>query len=277
MNKIHHYISNLLFQSHGIDISKYNASFLDNSIRKRIIEVNSESPEEYYILITQSIQERESFLHSLQISYSAFFRNPLTFSVLEQIVFPALIAKKATSGHSEIRVWSAACASGHEAYSLAMVMEGVNEIRNIKTNYRIFATDQVEMQIQQALEGKYPANSLSNISLRRVKQWFIKHGDTYAVKPELKLNIDFSEFDLFNEQYSSPPASIFGDFDLVMCANLLFYYKPEYQKKIIEKTTRCLSDGGFLVVGETERDILNHHNFREVFPQSGIFQKSKHK
>jgi len=109
--------------------------------------------------------------------------------------------------------------------------------------------------------------------MKRVKQWFTKHADTYTIKPELKENIDFSVFDLFSEQLSAPPASIFGDFDLVVCANLLFYYKPEYQKVIVLKTGSSLANNGYLVVGETERDILQKHNYHEVFPQSAIFQK----
>jgi chemotaxis methyl-accepting protein methylase len=79
-------------------------------------------------------------------------------------------------------------------------------------------------------------------------------------------------FDLFSEQLSCPPASIFGDFDLMVCANLLFYYKNEDRKIILKKAGKCLAKGGFIITGETERDILIRHNYHEVFPQSAIFQ-----
>jgi chemotaxis methyl-accepting protein methylase len=110
-----------------------------------------------------------------------------------------------------------------------------------KINFRIFATDQSESQIQEAELGQYPETALARINMKRVKQWFTKQGDIYTVKSELKKDIDFSVFDLLNEEFSSPPTSIFGDFDLVACSNLLFYYKPEFQKKIIHKATKCLS------------------------------------
>ncbi len=108
--------------------------------------------------------------------------------------------------------------------------------------------------------------------MKRVSKWFTKLGDSYLVNDELKENIEFSVFDLFNERYSCPPTSIFGDFDIIVCANLLFYYKPEYRKKIIKKTSNSLSKNGYLITGETERDILMQTGFREVYPQTAIFQ-----
>ena len=91
------------------------------------------------------------------------------------------------------------------------------------------------------------------------------------VRPELKRHIDFSTFDLFCDTLSCPPASIFGDFDLVVCANLLFYYKDDCRKAILAKTGNCLADGGYLISGETERDIVMRSDYREIYPQAAIF------
>jgi chemotaxis protein methyltransferase CheR len=89
----------------------------------------------------------------------------------------------------------------------------------------------------------------------------------------LKNNIDFSVFDLLSGQFSCPPASIFGEFDIVVCANMLFYYKNKYRQAILEKTGNCMANAGYLVTGETERQILIDHNYSEAFPQSAIFRK----
>jgi chemotaxis protein methyltransferase CheR len=268
-------ITNLLKHLHGIDVSKYNASFLNKSIQKRITETHCNSAEEYGSFMQKNNEEVKIFIDSLQISYSDFFRNPLTFAVLERIILPSLILKKKTTKHKEIRIWSTACAAGQESYSLAILLEELISRVSNHLNYRIFATDQSEEQIKEAQKGKYCATALNNLNFKRLKQWFTKHGDTYSVKPELKKNIDFSTFDLFDKQLGCPQASIFGDFDLVICANLLFYYQPKYQKKILEKTSCCLAKGGYIIVGETERDILMRHHYQEVFPQSGIFQIKK--
>jgi chemotaxis methyl-accepting protein methylase len=193
--------------------------------------------------------------------------------VLERIILPALVQTKKTSKNKQVRIWSAACATGQEAYSLAMLLEEFKSSHDEKLNYRIFATDQCEVQVNLARKGIFTADALNNLSMRRVRQWFTKQGESYLVKPALQDFIDFSVFNLFNEHLSAPPASIFGGFDLVFCANLLFYYKPEFQEEILEKTGNCLADNAYLIVGETERNILQLNNFIEVFPQSGIFQK----
>lgn len=268
-------ITELLLREQGIDISKYDTTFLNNSIQKRIAEKQCNTPEEYYALIEQSNKEAKRFIDSLQISYTEFFRNPLTFSVLERIVLPSLFLNSKADKKKETRIWSAASASGQEAYSLAILIEEIKNANCSNCKFRIFATDQSEEQLLEASIGKYKASALNNMNIQRLKQWFIKEGKTYIIKPELKENIDFSVFDLLNKQYSSPPVSIFGDFGIVLCANLLFYYKPEFQKIIMKKITHSLAEDGYLITGEAEREIVMNHNYHEVYPQSAIFQKNR--
>jgi len=265
-------VADLLLRSHGIDVSKYDHSFLNMSLLKRMAESEHESVEGYCAFLEQSTTERTTFIDSLSISFSEFFRNPLTFAVLERIIFPALVLKKKNSACKEIRIWSAACAGGQEAYSLAILLEELRNGNPNAFNYRIFATDQCETQVNEAINGQYDAAALHNLSLKRAAEWFTRQGDVYTVKPELKEHIDFTTFDLFNTETSCPPASIFGDFDVVACANLLFYYKNEYRKIILGKAAHCMAQGGYLMTSESERDIVMKCNFAEVFPQSAIFQ-----
>ena len=280
-------IPEILLESHGIDVSKYDESFLERSIQKRITETHSASREEYSGLLKHDNEEVSILSDSLSVNYSEFFRNALTFAVLERIVLPGLVRSlgvcecvsmgvRACAGvqenphtHThpnsqtrkrELRIWSAACAGGQEAYSLAILLEELKGGNGDKFNYRIFATDQDESQVNAARNGQYPAAALNNLSLRRVGQWFTRQGETYTVKPELKKNMDFSVFDLFSENLSSPPRSIFGDFDLVFCANLLFYYRKQYRKIILEKIGNSLADGGYLALGGAEREILMNYN-----------------
>jgi chemotaxis methyl-accepting protein methylase len=182
---------------------------------------------------------------------------------------------KKTDKNKEIRIWSVACASGQEVFSLAMLIEELAENKGERINYRIFATDSSEEQIKKAQKGLYSEESLGNLNLRRINKWFTNRDENYTVKKELKRNIDFSVFNLLSDPLSSPSGSIFGDFDIVICANILFYYKKKYRTMILEKAENSLTTGGFLITGETERDILLKYNFREVFPQSGVFQVKK--
>ena len=263
-------ITELVSRLHDIDLSKYDEVFLNKALHAKIAETNCQSEEEYYQLLNSSAESTSDFILSLSISYSEFFRNPLSFSVLEKIVIPSVIYKSEESGRKEIRIWSAACASGQEIYSLLMLLKESSLKETV--NYRVFATDSSQTQIEKAQSGNYYLHELNQLSVRRLNQWFVKNEDIYTVKPNLKHHVEFETFDLLDKAHSCPPSSIFGNFDLILCANVLFYYKPEYRKKILKKLRNSLSANGFLVTGETERDMLLKYGFREVYPQSAIFQ-----
>jgi chemotaxis methyl-accepting protein methylase len=272
MKEINKRIIEILNRTIGVDVSKYNESFLLNSIQKRVDETRCNSVDYYLNLLENNNEEAAVLFASLQISYSEFFRNPLTFSVIEKILIPIIMLEKVNSKQKEIRIWSAACAAGQETYSLAILLNQFRNHEGEPIKFRIFATDQSEKQIEIAKNGFFDKSSLNNISLRHLNEWFIKEGELYRIKPELKQNIDFSVFDLLDSQYSSPAGSIFGDFDIVICANLLFYYKPQFRKKILYKINNSLDNNGYLITGETERDFLAQQNAQEVFPFSAIYR-----
>jgi len=272
MSENHKNIENLLKKMIKLDFSKYDVSFLKKSLKQRYEQINCSSEEEYFEVLEKSSSERKKLSESLNINYSEFFRNPLTFAVLEHIVLPEIVRQKIGTKQKEIRICSAACAGGQEAYSLAILLEEMKRYCSEKFSYRIFATDQSELQIHSAKEGRYSASALNNLNFKRVGQWFTKQGETYTVKQELKEHVNFSQFDLFDDKLRCPAESIFGDFDIIICANLLFYYKKEFQEVILDKIKNSLASGGYLITGETEREIVKKNNFSEVFPQSAIFR-----
>ncbi|MCF8390450.1 MAG: protein-glutamate O-methyltransferase CheR [Bacteroidales bacterium] len=263
-------ICDFLRQSQGIDVSTYEDSFLKKTLQNRISTSMCDSMEEYFTFLKQNSTEGNLLIASLQNNYSEFFRNALTFAVLERIVLPYIVKKKKKK---EIRIWSAACAQGQEVYSFAMLLEELRGGDDEKFKYRIFATDKCDAQINKAKHGEYPSSALNNINFKRAEKWFTKRNDVFTIKSELKENIDFSIFDLLGKNSGSPSVSIFGDFDIVFCANLLFYFNSKNQKQIVNKISKSISDGGYLITGEAERQILLNLDFSEVFLQSGIFQK----
>ncbi len=272
MNLENNDIAEALWSAHEIDISKYDPTFLHSALVKRSINMNFKTTNSYSQFTKQNKAEALYFESVLHNNYSEFFRNPLTFSVIEQIVLPLLALQK-----KEIRIWCTACAAGQEAYSLAILMEELKRKMAKDLKYAIYATDQCSVQIDKAIQGHYEASAVSKVSIKRGNDWFVKHGDTYTIDSALRKNIAFSTFDLFDKKLSVPSASIFGSFDLVFCANLLFYYKPEFRMKILSKVRKSLVNQGFLVTGETEREILANADFCEVFPSSALFQiKEKH-
>lgn len=267
-------IVELLMQSSGIDISAYDPSFLIKSLADKRSGKSSLPVSDYYYLLKTDRGEASRFAESLHIGYSEFFRNPLTFAYLEQYILPQIWSNKKKLKESGLRIWSAACASGQEPYSLAILLDEMAEILQEKPQISIFATDNNPEELEKAQEGIYDPCSLSKVTLKRIKNYFTPVGNNYEISTTVRKYVDFSHFDLLSDQRSCPAPSIYGNFDLVFCSNLLFYYKPESRRNILDKISKTMSPGAFLVTGETERDILLKSNFHEVYENSAIFKKS---
>lgn len=265
-----------LHKTQGLDVSPYDESFLLKSIDKRLAATGLTSVAAYRDCLADNPAEAETFWRSLRIGYSEFFRNPLAFSMLGQWVLPHLAEEKKKTGRGEIRVWSAGCAAGQEAWSVAMLLNDLAEAHDPPLAYRIFATDLSEHDLALAHAGIYNADALGNVLSRYVRDYFVRQGDSFAIVPRLRTQVDFSVYDLLDERSSSPGASIYGDFDLILCCNLLFYYRPEIRRHILNKVCRALAPGGYVVTGETERDIVaEQHGLRAVGPPAAIFQKQR--
>jgi chemotaxis protein methyltransferase CheR len=224
--------------------------------------------------LSEDRAEAEAFSRSLNITYSEFFRNPLAFALLEQLILPRLLGEVGKSGRSEVRVWSAGCAAGQEAWSVAILLEELAAARERPVTIRIFATDVSETALALARKGVYDPAAVQNIRLKHLRDYFSAQGEAYVVTPRLRARVDFSAYDLLDARSACPPASLYGDFDLILCSNLLFYYRPDLRQHILDKVCRALSPGGYFVSGEAERDIVaKHDGFGHVAPPAAVFQK----
>jgi chemotaxis protein methyltransferase CheR len=258
-------------EGQGVDVSIFDDSFLLKSLKKRMTLSGNHTVKDYCNYLQQIEDEASIFLDSLNVNFSEFFRNTLAFACLEQIVLPKLIEKKRKG--KEIRIWSAACSAGQEAYSIAILFDELIERTKSNKGYRIFATDINQKELIKSKKGVYNRSVVGNVTLNRIQTYFTQRGETFTIRPNLKKHIDFSFFDLLQGDLLSPSTSIFGEFDLVFCSNLLFYYNPESRQRILEKITNNLAPGGYLITDNAEREIVKGNGFREVFVNSAIFQK----
>ncbi len=265
-------IIQIMNQNYDRNISMYDQSFLIKTVDKRLSTLGIEAYSDFLHYLTGSDSEARLFHEALNITYSDFFRNPLTFGILEQWILPKIIEKKAGAG--EIRVWSAGCSSGQEAYSLAMLLDKLITAKADSTRFRILGSDTSEGALAAARKGVYDVSAMGNVNLRYLEDYFIKSGDSYSVSPKLKKNVDFTSYDLLDRNSDCPQESIFGDFDLVFCCNLIFYYQPEQQKFIIDKVLGAITPGGYLATGEAEKYFLSKiKELKEVAPPTSLFQK----
>jgi len=275
MNRVLDDIARIMHRVHGRDISLFEESFLAKTLEKRLASTASGSLSAYSGYLSGNGEEAELLYRSLSITYSEFFRNPLTFALLEQLILPALLDKREKAGRPEIRVWSAACAAGQEAYSIAILLDEMTAAAGRAIPFRIFATDISENVLALARQGTYDFPSVRNVRLKHLKSYFSVSDETYTIDHRLRERIDFSRYDLLDEYSGSPPASIYGDFDLVFCSNLLFYYKPEMRRFILDKVCRSLAPNGYLATGEAERDMIaGRGGLSVVAPAAAVFRKT---
>lgn len=256
-----------------INFSVYEESFLEQILLARMQAVGLKSWDQYKDYIAKDLVENDILFSTLHNSYSQFFRNTLTFAVLEKIVLPRLVQKAVSENRRELRIWSAGCAWGQEAYSVAILLEEILSHQNSSIDYRIFATDTNFANLERARAGIFSEDTCGHVSLKRLKKWFILDALEYQIHPKLLQKIEFSVFDLLNTQLSCPPSSIFGCFDLIICCNVLFYYKAEYCQMILEKFDGCLGKGAYLVTGETERMYMQKNGYKEIEEYAAVFSK----
>jgi len=272
MNKDLDKIIMVMKQRHDRDISIFDQSFLLKSLERRWIATGVNNTAEYCSCLEENHTEADAFYSSLHITFSQFFRNPLTFALLEQLILPNLISHRPDG--REIRIWSAGCSNGQEAYSMGMLLSDLAETSGKEIRFRIFATDILQEALAAGRAGVYDQNAVQNVKLKHLNKYFTMQGETYTIVPQLRQYISFSTYDLLDLSSANPPESIYGDFDIVMCSNLLFYYKSNWQLVIIKRLQQAISAIGYLVTGEAEKTLVeNTTKLQMIFTSNCCFKK----
>jgi chemotaxis protein methyltransferase CheR len=275
MEEVIENINCLIKEKYSFDISIYDDSFLEKTICKRMKVSFCNTISDYMLLLNHNPSETSIMIDSLNNKYSEFFRNQLTFLMLERFILPKIISEKDSAHGDEIRIWSAGCAAGQEPYSIAILVDDYKNYHKEYVDFRIFATDKCGKNLQAARNGIYHCKAIQNTRFINVLKYFSNSGEFYSINESIRKMVDFSVFDLLEKQTVSPPASIYGGFDIVMCSNLLFYYKPEKQRIILSKLAGSLTRGGFPITGEAETEIVrSYRGFKQFIPPAAIFVKT---
>ena len=255
-------ILDLLHSQRGLDFSGNHAAMLDRRIKKRLFHTKCKTIDEYLQVLYQTPDETDLLIDTLTINVSRFFRNPISFEFIKEYVLPELILAKTKNNEKSLRIWSAGCSRGEEPYSLAILINELFMKENCDLNLNIFATDIDKKALNFALEGSYSIESMSEVKLGIFNKYFVQKDNMYAVKPEIRNKVHFSFHDLLNASTFVPSESIYGGFDIVLCRNVLIYFKLEYQKIILNKLYNSLNANGYLVLGEAETPVAD---FKQKF------------
>ncbi|PSR51848.1 histidine kinase [Adhaeribacter arboris] len=227
----------------GHDFSNYKRATLLRRIERRINVRDLPDLPSYAAFLQQNIEESQALLKDLLISVTNFFRDKKPFAALEQDILPVIFQDKRSE--DEIRIWVAGCATGEEAYSLAMlVAERTLDVVDAP-KVQIFATDLDAAAIGTAREGIYTLNDAADVSAERLKRFFTKEGDHYRVIREIREMILFAQHNFLKD-----PS--FSRLDLVTCRNVLIYLNSTAQERVMETFHFALKPGGYLFLGSAE-------------------------
>ncbi|MGI8483326.1 MAG: CheR family methyltransferase, partial [Thermomicrobiales bacterium] len=249
---IHSFLAELRDES-GVDFTSYKQSTIERRLHHRMVMTGQATLADYVHYVDTTPQERKLLTNSFLIKVTAFFRDPEFFDHLREHVLPELIRAARDHG-SDLRIWSAGCATGEEAYSLAMTVTDLLTDPETDPNVRIFATDLDEEAIAFARLGIYPAGSLANIPPDILQRHFVANGDDYEIRQDLRSMIVFGVHDLGER-------ALFPYTDLILCRNVLIYFTRARQRRALQAFAFSLRTGGYLALGTSE----NMHPLPEYF------------
>ena len=236
-------ILQLLRAEYAIDFAHYKPSTVTRRIERRVALTHQTDLASYAKLLAASPEELNALYRDLLIGVTRFFRDPEAFQCVEQKVIPAILDRVAPD--EEIRIWCAGCATGEEVYSLAILFHEQLETRHRPLNLRIFATDVHRMSLEIASAGVYDEEALEEVAPERRTRYFVKDGERYRVGKELRQVVVFAQHNVIND-------APFTRVDFITCRNLLIYFQPVVQKKVLSLLHFGLKTGGLLLLGPSE-------------------------
>ncbi|MEW9494624.1 MULTISPECIES: CheR family methyltransferase [Bacillus] len=232
----------------GIAFSTYEKRRLLSVIQKRMRSANQSISllSEYDRLLEREPDELDRLHVQLLSGTTSFFRDMEAFRVCEHHIIPSIIENTMKNGKSRCRIWIAGCSTGEEAYSFAMLFLEEMKRRQVSIELQVFATDINRKAIQSASKGVYSLESMARMPEKWRARYFEKKGDAFIVKQSLRKHIVFAPHNLLID-------SPFIHLDFISCRNVLMYFQPEVQKRVLSRFQYALKDQGMLILGPNEK------------------------
>ena len=221
----------------GIDLSLYKEAQMKRRITSFYIQRGFKSLLEFFDQMDKDQKLLEAFLDRITINVTQFYRNQYRWEVLEKKIFPMLLERS-----KNLKIWSAACSSGEEPYSISMVLSKLIPLNQIN----ILATDIDENSIAKAKQGLYNERSLEEVPSDIKEKYFTEMNGLYKVDERIKRTVTFKRHNLLKDPYPD-------QMDLIVCRNVLIYFTDEAKNDIYRNFNKALKIGGILFVGSTEQ------------------------
>ncbi|RYE20197.1 MAG: chemotaxis protein CheR, partial [Sphingobacteriaceae bacterium] len=256
-------IIDLIKERLPLDFSGYKQSTILRRMKRRAAYHNFTRLEEYSNFLLSSPEEIEVLAQDFLISVTSFFRDKKTFEFLQSDVLPQLIEKLAPQ--EELKMWVAGCATGEEAYSMAILVYRQLQENLADTVVKIFATDIDSIALEHAGKGIYNQGIKKQMSAEWLEKYFLREGDHYRVIPEIRKMVIFAHHDIIK----NPP---FCNMSLISCRNVLIYMTPALQKKIFNTLFFGLKSNGYLFLGPSENPVPIISNLEVVHAKFKVYK-----
>jgi two-component system CheB/CheR fusion protein len=250
--------------SRGFDFTGYKRSTIQRRVAKRMAEVGCESYADYVDYLQLNADEFARLFNTLLINVTSFFRDAHTWEYLANDVVPQLVA--ARPPESPLRIWSAGCASGEEAYSAAMALARVLGDEAFRNRVKIYATDVDEESLDYARLGAYLPRQIEGVPRDALDRFFERTDQRYVFRKDLRRRVIFGRNDLVQD---APISRI----DLLLCRNTLMYFTADTQAQILRRFHFALDDGGVMLLGKSEMLISHSNLFTPVDLKRRVFRK----
>ncbi len=254
-----------LREHHGVDFTSYKTPTIMRRLKRRMVATGSETIGDYASYLDSHPAELQQLVNTLLIKVTEFFRDPELFAYLRKEVLPKLI-QTAQEEDRQLRIWSAGCATGEEAYTLAIVISELLGSEAALEDVRIFATDVDEEAVDFARHGVYPAGAISGLSEQQIEHYFAETDGHFEVKKPVRGMIVFGEHDLARR-------SPFPRIDLVVSRNVLIYFTAELQRRALQLFAYSLRNGGCLVLGKAETTSPLNEFFAQQDNQHKVYRR----
>ncbi len=253
-----------LLESRGFDFTGYKRSTLLRRVKHRMDQVGISSYPEYHEYLQQHQEEFSFLFNTILINVTSFFRDAAAWEYVAADVLPRMIAAK--GAHEPIRAWSAGCASGEEAYTLAMVLVEALGMSQFRERVKVYATDVDEDALRKARQGSFVEKDLEDVPAGLREKYFETNGGRYLFRGDLRRTVIFGRHDLLQD---APISRI----DLLVCRNTLMYFEAETQARILARLHYALDDRGFLLVGKAEMLLSRDSIFAPLDLKHRVFTK----
>lgn len=257
-------IFRLVYRNSGHDFHFYKTPTIIRRISRRMSHKNIKKLDQYVAYLREHPEESKDLSKDFLIGVTKFFRDPSVFEILYNDILPEVIGRKASG--DTLKVWIAACSTGEEAYSIAILIDKYLSTKQVWADIKIFATDIDEAALEVASKGVYPLSIEKDIDGDILEKYFTKEGNQYIIAQHIRKQIVFAKHNIIKD----PP---FIKNDLVSCRNMLIYMNPILQKKVMSTLQFSLVHGGYLVLGPSETASYMSESLEEINSKWKIYRK----